>query len=136
MTTCDLDRVPHPVWISDRAGQFRYANPAAVAALGYADRSELEGRQSHEHVVSKFPDESWLVRKDGSTRRIACSTAHFDLPDGPGSITAFTEIAEFDAARRRAIEAADLVRTQLTRDLHDGAQQQFVTALLHFQRRR
>ena len=38
-----------------------------------------------------------------------------------------------EAARRRTIEAADAARAQLARDLHDGAQQQFVTALLDFQ---
>ena len=85
--------------------------------------------------------------------RIAYSTAPFDLPEGRGSVIAFTDIeahleaeqaarerdvaaaraAEADAARRRTIEAADAARAQLTRDLHDGAQQQFVTALLNFQ---
>ena len=40
---------------------------------------------------------------------------------------------ELRAARRRIIEAADAAREQLTRDLHDGAQQQFVSALLTLQ---
>ena len=85
--------------------------------------------------------------------RIAYSTAPFDLPGGRGSVTAFTDIeahleaeqaarerdvaaaraAELHAARRRTIEAADAARAQLTRDLHDGAQQQFVTAALNLQ---
>jgi signal transduction histidine kinase len=38
--------------------------------------------------------------------------------------------AELRAARRRIIEAADAARERLTRDLHDGAQQQFVSAVL------
>jgi PAS domain S-box-containing protein len=97
--------------------------------------------------------EDWLVRKDGSILRIAYSTAPFELPGGLGAVTAFTDIeahleaeriarerdvekaraAELRAASRRIIEAADHARAQLTRDLHDGAQQQFVSAVLTLQ---
>jgi signal transduction histidine kinase len=109
-------------------------------------RARLAGETQQEH-------EDWLVRKDGSILRIAYSTAPFDLPDGRGSVTAFTDIeaqleaeqatrerdiadaraAELRAAQRRIIEAADAARAQLTRDLHDGAQQQFVSAILTLQ---
>ena len=85
--------------------------------------------------------------------RIAYSTAPFELPGGLGAVTAFTDIEEhleaervrrerdvaearekeLRAARRRVIEAADAARARLTRDLHDGAQQQFVSALLTLQ---
>ena len=90
------------------------------------------------------------MRKDGSILRIAFSTAPFDLPDGPGSVTAFTDVeehlapsrrrasatsrapgrAELRLARRRIIEAADAARARLERDLHDGAQQQLVNLAL------
>jgi PAS domain S-box-containing protein len=172
-----LARVAQPVWVVDHRGRFRYANPAALAALGFDDPSELIGKPGHQTVHYKYPDgtpfpeedcaianarwtgaslqerESWLVRKDGSILRIAYSTAPFDLPEGRGSVTAFTDIeehlraeraarerdvaaaraAELSAARRRIIEAADAAREQVTRDLHDGAQQQFVSALLTMQ---
>jgi PAS domain S-box-containing protein len=169
-----LARVAQPVWVVDHRGHFHYVNPAAAAALGYDDPSELIGRPGHDTVHYKYPDgtpfpeedcpvakarwsgrpgqddESWLVRKDGSIMRIAYSTAPFDLPDGLGAVTAFTDIeehleaerarrerdvadaraAELNAARRRIIEAGDAARARLTRDLHDGAQQQFVSAVL------
>jgi PAS domain S-box-containing protein len=172
-----LARVAQPVWVVDHRGRFHYANPAALAALGYADFSELAGRPGHQTVHYKYPDgtpfpeedcpvaqarwagqthqeaEDWLVRKDGSILRIAYSTAPFELPDGLGAVTAFTDIeahleaeranrerdvaearaAELRAAGRRIIEAADHARAQLTRDLHDGAQQQFVSAMLTLQ---
>ena len=172
-----LARVAQPVWVIDHRGRFHYANPAAVAAVGYDDFSELRGRLGHETVHYKYPDgrpfaveecqvsdarlsgesrqeqEGWLVRKDGSIVRIVYSTAPFDLPGGRGSVVAFTDIeahieaeeaarardvadaraTALEAARRRTIEAADAARAQLARDLHDGAQQQFVTALLDFQ---
>jgi PAS domain S-box-containing protein len=169
-----LARVAQPVWVVDERGRFHYVNPAAAAALGYDDPSELVGRPGHATVHYKYPDgtpfpeedcpvararwagepgqdaESWLVRKDGSIMRIAYSTAPFELPGGLGAVTAFTDIedhleaerarrerdvadaraAELKAARRRIIEAADAARARLTRDLHDGAQQQFVSAVL------
>jgi PAS domain S-box-containing protein len=172
-----LARVAQPVWVVDHRGRFHYANPAAVAALGYEHHSELVGRPGHDTVHYKYPDgrpfpeedcrvaqarhtgetlherQDWLVRKDGSIMRISYSTAPFDLPGGLGAVTAFTDIeeqlaadeaarqrdveaaraAELSAARRRIIEAADAARAQVTRDLHDGAQQQFVSALLSMQ---
>jgi PAS domain S-box-containing protein len=172
-----LAQVAQPVWVVDHEGRFHYANPAALAALGYDDASELVGKPGHDTVHYKYPDgtrfpeadcavararhsgethqehQDWLVRKDGSILPIAYSTAPFELPGGLGAVTAFTDIEaqleaervtrerdvaearaeELRAARRRMIEAADAARAQLTRDLHDGAQQQFVSALLTFQ---
>ena len=172
-----LARVAQPVWVVDHEGRFHYANPAALAALGYDDPAELVGRPGHETVHYKYPDgrpyptedcpltqaresgralpdqEDWLVRKDGSIVRIAYSAAPFDLPEGRGSVTAFTDIEErleaadaardrdiaearaqeLSAARRRIIEAADAARARVTRDLHDGAQQQFVSAVVTLQ---
>jgi PAS domain S-box-containing protein len=172
-----LARVAQPVWVIDHRGRFHYANPAALAALGYEDPSELVGRPGHDTVHYKYPDgtpypeeecrvaqaryagetlherQDWLVRKDGSIVRISYSTAPFELPGGLGAVTAWTDIeeglradeaaperdvaaaraAELSAARRRIIEAADAARAQVTRDLHDGAQQQFVSALLSMQ---
>ena len=41
--------------------------------------------------------------------------------------------AQLVAARRRVIEATDAARAKLARDIHDGAQQQFLTALIDLQ---
>jgi PAS domain S-box-containing protein len=169
-----LAKVAQPVWVVDGSGRFHYANPAALEALGYSDLSELKGKPGHATVHYKYPDgrpfpeeecpitrarltgetladsEDWLVRKDGSIMRIAYSSAPFELPDGPGSVTAFTDIEEqleaertarerdvararaqeLRAARRRIIDAADAARARLERDLHDGAQQQLVNLAL------
>jgi PAS domain-containing protein len=40
-----LDGVAQPVWVVDHDGFIRFANPAALAALGYDDLSELEGKR-------------------------------------------------------------------------------------------
>ena len=169
-----LATVGQPVWVTDGSGRFHYANPAALAALGFSEVSELVGKPAHDTVHYKYPDgspfpeedcplvqarkagetlqdtEDWLVRKDGSIVRVTYTSAPFDLPGGRGSVTAFSDVeeqrraeqaarerdvaqartAELRLARRRIIEAADAARAQLERDLHDGAQQQFVSALL------
>jgi signal transduction histidine kinase len=41
--------------------------------------------------------------------------------------------AQLIAAQKRIIEAGDMARRRLSRDLHDGAQQQFVTAVIRLQ---
>jgi PAS domain S-box-containing protein len=172
-----LATVGQPVWVTDAAGFFHYANPAALAALGLSEPSELVGKPAHDAVHYKYPDgtpfpeddcplvrarragkvlqdtDDWLVRKDGSIMRVTYSSAPFELPSGLGSVTAFSDVEEqrraeqaardrdvaqaraeeLRVARRRIIEAGDAARAQLERDLHDGAQQQFVSAMLQLQ---
>ena len=53
-----LDCVAQPVWVVDHDGLIRFANPAALAALGYDDLSELEGKPSHETIQYHRPDGS------------------------------------------------------------------------------
>jgi PAS domain S-box-containing protein len=129
-----LARVAQPVWVIDHRGRFHYANPAALAALGYEEPSELVGRSGHDTVHYKYPDgtpypeeecrvaqaryagetlherQDWLVRKDGSIVRISYSTAPFELPGGLGAVTARTDIEEGlradEAARERDVAAA------------------------------
>ena len=171
-----LASVAQPVWVVDAAA----ASTTPTRRRGGARLRRpvrADGPPGHATVHYKYPDgspfpeeecpltrarltgralhdiEDWLVRKDGSIMPVAFSTAPFDLPDGPGSVTAFTDVeerrraeqaarerdvaqaraAELRAARRRIIEAADAARARLERDLHDGAQQQFVNALLNLQ---
>ncbi|MGZ8647268.1 MAG: PAS domain-containing sensor histidine kinase [Solirubrobacteraceae bacterium] len=172
-----LAQVGQPVWVTDAAGRFHYLNAAAARTLGYEDPAELVGRPAHDTVHYKYPDgtpfleadcglakarkagetlhevEDWLVRRDGEIIHVSYSSAPFRLPDGLGSVTAFSDVEqrrraeqaarerdvaqarafELRAARRRVIEAADAARARLERDLHDGAQQQFVSAVLNLQ---
>ena len=44
-----------------------------------------------------------------------------------------TARSELVAAQRRVIEAADAARERVTRDIHDGAQQQLVNTLINLQ---
>jgi signal transduction histidine kinase len=83
-------------------------------------------------------EEDWLVRRDGSMFPVWFSAAPIRLEDGQGVVCAFkdasVERAEAErAARRRIIEASDAARRRLARDLHDGAQQQLITAVMNLQ---
>ena len=160
-----LAAIDQPVYIVDRDGITRYANPAALGALGYCDVSEIEGRDGHlllhagscagsRHARDDCPlagaarsgepvavDEDWWVRADGSVVPLTYRVSPITLPDGDGVLVVFAplprerEVAA-RATRRRILAAADDARRTLARDLHDGAQQRFVASVTTLQRAR
>jgi PAS domain S-box-containing protein len=113
-----LKCVAQPVWVVDHDGLIVFANPAAVAALGFDDLSELRNRPSHETIHYKRPDGSvfpvedcpmlrprltgetvhseqdWFVRRDGSMFQVAYRSAPIETPGGRGAVVAFTDIEE------------------------------------------
>ncbi|MEN3279920.1 MAG: hypothetical protein V7607_1060 [Solirubrobacteraceae bacterium] len=127
-----LTAVTQSVWVLDRDGLIRVANPAAAATLGYPDAGELLGRNGHDtvhadrldaepHPPSECPllrprttgetvtsEHDWFVRRDGSTLPVSYVSAPLELPDGRGAVLAFTDIGN---AETRA-EVERLVREQ------------------------
>jgi PAS domain S-box-containing protein len=111
-----------------------FANPAAVAALGYDDPAELYGKPSHATVHYQRPDGSpypqddcpmlkprqtgetahsedeWFTRRDGSMFPIAWWSAPIGMTNGNGAVLAFTDISERRAAEQavRDREAAEI----------------------------
>jgi PAS domain S-box-containing protein len=145
-----IDGVPQPVWVVDEAGLIVFANPAAVAALGYAGLDELRGLPSHETVHYRHPDGSpfpaddclmlrprstgetvhsdddWFVRRDGSMFPIAWWSAPIDMPRGRGAVLAFTDTTQRRAAEQavRERDAAEIRAAELRaaqRRILDGA---------------
>ena len=51
-----LRTIAQPVWVVDPEGLIRFANPAAIAALGYDTADDLIGRNSHETIHYRHPD--------------------------------------------------------------------------------
>jgi PAS domain S-box-containing protein len=106
------------VWVAGQDGVIRFANPSAVAALGYADTSELMGKPSHQTIHYKRPDGSpfpadecplllprttgetvhraddWFVRRDGSMFPVEYWSAPMEGPDGRGAVVAFRDVSE------------------------------------------
>ena len=129
-----LDDAPQPVWVVDEAGLIVFANPAAVAALGYDSAAELHRKPSHATVHYKRPDGSpypqddcpmltprqtgetvhgddeWFVRRDGSMFPIAWWSAPIAMADGNGAVLAFADISERRAAEQalRERDVADI----------------------------
>ena len=159
-------------------GRFHYANPAALAALGFSEVSELVGQPAHDTRPLQVPGRvavprgglparpgaqgggdaaghRGLARAQGRLDRArhllvgalrtarraglgdrlhGCRGAALVPSRRRASATSPQARAEeLRVARRRIIEAADAARAQLERDLHDGAQQQFVSAMLQLQ---
>jgi PAS domain S-box-containing protein len=111
-----LQAAAQPIWVVDPDGLIRFANPAAIEALGYDTPDELFGRDSHETIHYKRSDGSpypaaecpmlrprttgetvaseldWFLRRDGSMFPVAYVSVPLDMPDGRGAVVAFTDI--------------------------------------------
>lgn len=121
------------VYVVDPAGRVEFANPAALALLGY-DEDELLGRDSHATIHhhhwdgTPFPEDECPMlrprttgetvrahadafwRRDGSKFRVAYSSAPLPMAAGRGAVVVFRDVtaqlAAEEAARREAVERA------------------------------
>jgi PAS domain S-box-containing protein len=113
-----LDTAAQPLWVVDPDDVIRFANPAAVATLGYDDAEQLLGRRSHETIHYRHPDgtpfpaadcpmrlpratgetvgrdRDWFVRRDGSMFPVSYVAAPIGMPAGRGAVIAFTDIED------------------------------------------
>ena len=121
-----LSALGQPVWVTTHDGVISYVNPAAVAALGYDDASELIDRNGHWLVHYKRPDgspfpiedcpltpvsetgkplylpEDWWIRKDGSMIPVTWTAVPLQAPEGYGIAVAFTDMTARLAAEQTA----------------------------------
>ena len=124
-----LETAAQPIWVVDPDGVIRFANPAAIAALGYDSADELFGRNSHETIHYRHPDGTpypaaecpmllpratgetvasdldWFFRRDGSMFPVSYVSAPIELPEGRGAVVAFTDIEDRLRAERGAARA-------------------------------
>jgi len=111
-----LDTAAQPIWVVDPDGVIRFANRAAIGALGYEDAEELLGRPSHATIHYRYPDGrpypakdcpmllprstgetverdlDWFFRRDGSMFPVSYVSAPIAMSDGRGAVVAFTDI--------------------------------------------
>jgi PAS domain S-box-containing protein len=119
-----LDAAGQPIWVVDSDGVIRFANPAALAALGYDRADELLGRRSHETIHYQYPDGTpypatecpmlrprttgetvaseldWFFRRDGSMFPVSYVSVPLAMPQGRGAVVAFTDIEDRLRAER------------------------------------
>lgn len=146
----------------DATGHVTFFNSAAERTFGH-QASDVVGRtlaetivppglrQAHRDGLARYLAteqprvldrriELTAMRADGSEFPVELTVTRVNLVGEimfTGYIRDITERRQAQedliAARRRVIEAADAARRQVTRDLHDGAQQQFVNAVINLQ---
>jgi len=121
--------VADAVYAVDHAGRVLYANPAALAILGYEEH-ELLGRLSHATIHHTRPDgtpfpeaecpllrprttgeiirveEDWFIRHDGTHVPVSYSSAPVPGPDGPAAVVVFRDTTALRAAQTQVREAA------------------------------
>jgi PAS domain S-box-containing protein len=119
-----LQAAAQPIWVVDPDGLIRFANPAAITALGYDRADELFGRHSHETIHYRHPDGTpypasecpmllpratgetvtsdldWFFRRDGSMFPVSYVSVPIDMPEGRGAVVAFTDIEDRLRAER------------------------------------
>jgi PAS domain S-box-containing protein len=113
-----LETAAQPIWVVGPDDRIRFANPAAIAALGYDRAHELLGRHSHETIHYRHPDGTpypaadcpmllprttgetvasdldWFFRSDGSMFPVSYVSAPIGLREGRGAVVAFTDIED------------------------------------------
>jgi PAS domain S-box-containing protein len=113
-----LETVAQPIWVVDPDGLIRFANPAAIATLGYDSVDELLGLNSHATIHHHRPDGApyptsecpmllprttgesvasdldWFFRRDGAMFPVSYVSAPIEMPGGRGAVVAFSDIEE------------------------------------------
>ena len=113
-----LEAAGQPIWVVDPDDVIRFANPAAITALGFDSADELFGRHSHETIHYQHPDGTpypaaecplllprttgeivksdldWFFRRDGSMFPVSYVSVPLEMSDGRGAVVAFADIED------------------------------------------
>ena len=131
-----LSTAAQPIWVVDHEGVIRFANPAAIEALGYDSADELLGRHSHDTIHHSHPDGTpypaaecpmllprvtgetvsrgldWFFRRDGSMFPVSYVSAPIEMREGRGAVVAFTDIEDRLRAERELRAHDELLEAQ------------------------
>jgi PAS domain S-box-containing protein len=113
-----VETVAQPIWIVGPDDVIRFANAAAIAALGYEGAGELVGRRGQDTIHDRHPDGTprsaaesptrlpreagqtvardtdWFHRRDGSMLPVSYVASPIAMPAGRGAVIAFTDIGD------------------------------------------
>ena len=142
-----LEAAAQPIWVVDPDGLIRFANPAAIAALGYDRADELFGRDCHETIHYRHADGTpypaadcpmllplatgetvardldWFVRRDGSTFPVSCVSVPIEMSEGRGAVVAFTNAEDRDEPLPLDTESRIAAFTELVATAMSNAQE-------------
>jgi PAS domain S-box-containing protein len=131
-----LSTAAQPIWVVDPDGVIRFANPAAIATLGYGGADELLGRRSHDTIHHSRPDGTpypsadcpillplatgepvssdleWFLRRDGSMFPVSYVSVPIDLQEGRGAVVAFIDIEDRMRAERELRERDEILAAE------------------------
>ena len=112
-----LTTVGQPIWIMDPDGVLRFANPAAVAALGYDRSDEPVGRDSPVleplntgETVNRELD--WFTRRDGSTFPASYVSMPIDMDGRRGTVVVFDDVEDRLGGERTPSEPDAILAAQ------------------------
>lgn len=146
----------------DQLGRVTYVNNAFEQTFGYRSADVIGRdladvivppalRDQHRRGLARYlaTSESRILnqrlelsamRADGTLFHAEVTVTRTGVPGEPGFTGFVRDISErmraqgeLMASRARLVTASDAARQRITRDLHDGAQQRFVTALIDLQ---
>ncbi|MDX6202830.1 MAG: hypothetical protein QOJ83_2330, partial [Frankiales bacterium] len=111
------ERAAQPIWVVDPDDVIRFANPAAITALGYDSADELLGRHRHETIHYEHPDGTrypaaecpmqlprirgqtvardldWFFRRDGSKLPVSYVSVPIET-ESRGAVVVFADLGD------------------------------------------
>jgi signal transduction histidine kinase len=86
-----LHKAAQPICVVDADGRVRFANAAALAALGYDNAHGGSMRLPRATGRTVTRDLDWFVRRDGSTLPVSYVSVPIDMPTGWLAVVSFTD---------------------------------------------
>jgi signal transduction histidine kinase len=86
-----LQQAAQPICVVDADGRIRFANAAALAALGYDSAGNRATRLPPATGETVTSDLDWFVRRDGSTFPVSYVSVPIDTPAGRLAVVTFSD---------------------------------------------
>jgi signal transduction histidine kinase len=86
-----LQKAAQPICVGDADGRIRFANAAALAALGCDSADDVPMRLPPAPGATVTSDLDWFVRRDGSKFPVSYVSVPIDVPAGRLAVVTFTD---------------------------------------------
>jgi signal transduction histidine kinase len=118
-----LQTAAQPICVADADGRIRFANAAALAALGYDSLDDGPMRLPPATCRTATNDLDWFVRRDGSTFPVSYVSVPIDTPTGRLAVITFTDAEDRlrEESRRREDETILVAQRRIATLVAGGA---------------